>query len=188
MDNAKLDTSSRKRFVKSIPNNTGKSLVVAEVGVAHGDFAKHILGCREDLQLYCIDMWEDNYLLTQGKQGYDITKSNLSSFSEERYKLVKGVSPQISENFEDSFFDVIYIDADHLYEPVLADIKAWYPKVKSGGILFGHDYESTWEGVIKAVNEFCEQNGYFVGVIESSGNWLDNDQDGNSKSWFIVKK
>ena len=35
---------------------------------------------------------------------------------------------------------MVYIDGDHRKEPVLADINAWLPKVKKGGIIGGHDY------------------------------------------------
>lgn len=54
---------------------------------------------------------------------------------------------------ESEQFDLVFIDADHSYESVKADILAWRPLVRPGGILAGHDYSSTWPGVIKAVNE-----------------------------------
>jgi hypothetical protein len=41
----------------------------------------------------------------------------------------------------------------HDYENVKADILAWKPKVKPGGIMAGHDYGPHAPGVIKAVNE-----------------------------------
>lgn len=183
--NNTLDTTSRKRFIKSIINTP---LVVAEVGVAHGDFSKHMLTCRSDLKLYCIDIWENNILLAEGHAGYLKTVENLSSIDKTRYELVKGVSPVISSKFEDAFFDVVFVDADHEYEPVLADIRAWYPKVKSGGILFGHDYDMPWTGVITAVDQFCRENDYTLGIISPNGNSLDGDQDGGVRSWYIVKR
>lgn len=41
--------------------------------------------------------------------------------------------------YEDHSLDFVFIDAQHTYEAVTEDIKAWLPKVKSGGILAGHD-------------------------------------------------
>lgn len=47
----------------------------------------------------------------------------------------------------------VFIDADHSYDHCLADIKAWLPKVMKGGLLAGHDYNDSFPGVVKAVNE-----------------------------------
>jgi hypothetical protein len=61
---------------------------------------------------------------------------------------VLGAQRQIS-----SSFDLVFIDADHLYESVKADIEAWSPMIRRGGILCGHDYEGGTIGVIEAVVE-----------------------------------
>lgn len=53
--------------------------------------------------------------------------------------------------------DFCFIDADHSYESVMADLRAWWPKVKPGGTLAGHDYRGSapWlVGVTPAVHEF----------------------------------
>lgn len=49
--------------------------------------------------------------------------------------------------------DALFVDASHEYVDVKADLEAWLPKMKPGGIIAGHDYEA-WPGVKKAVNEF----------------------------------
>jgi hypothetical protein len=42
--------------------------------------------------------------------------------------------------------DFIYIDANHAYDFVKEDIECWYPKVKPGGWVMGHDYiDMNWE-------------------------------------------
>ena len=66
----------------------------------------------------------------------------------------KGRSLDIVHGIADGVIDVVYIDGLHTYEGVKADIPAWLPKLKQGGFLCGHDYQSKFQGVIDAVNEF----------------------------------
>jgi predicted O-methyltransferase YrrM len=44
--------------------------------------------------------------------------------------------------FEVGELDLVFIDGAHDYDSVLADLKAWEPKVKAGGIFAGHDIDS----------------------------------------------
>ena len=61
---------------------------------------------------------------------------------------------------------MIYIDGSHEYQDVLDDIKSWYPKVKSGGIMYGDDYPY-FDGVRRAVDEYFGDNKSIVqyGII-----------------------
>jgi predicted O-methyltransferase YrrM len=70
----------------------------------------------------------------------------------EYFNVIVGKSDESSKFFEDDSVDVIFIDAGHSYESVIQDIKSWLPKIKNGGIMSGHDYNS-WPGVKMAVNE-----------------------------------
>lgn len=49
--------------------------------------------------------------------------------------------------------DFVFIDADHLEGAVRADIKAWYPLVRPGGMLLGHD--THFPGVRAAIDDLC---------------------------------
>ncbi len=53
--------------------------------------------------------------------------------------------------------DLVFIDTPHDYDSVIADLKAWLPKVKPGGIIAGHDYCPQWPGVAKALDEMFGQ-------------------------------
>jgi hypothetical protein len=72
--------------------------------------------------------------------------------------VLRQFTSQAVSQFPDGHFDMIYIDACHLYEAVSRDLEEWYPKVRSGGLFSGHDY---WEvnvpfiGVRRAVDGFC---------------------------------
>ncbi|MGC8641925.1 MAG: class I SAM-dependent methyltransferase [Isosphaeraceae bacterium] len=59
--------------------------------------------------------------------------------------------------FQSSSVDFCFIDADHAYDSLMADPRVWWPKIKSGGTLAGHDYRQTapWlAGVAPAVHTF----------------------------------
>ena len=59
---------------------------------------------------------------------------------------------------EGLLFDAIYIDASHEYEDVRADLAAWWPLVRPGGVLFGDDYDDRSDpGVVGAVMEFDQR-------------------------------
>lgn len=67
-------------------------------------------------------------------------------------------SPLASEAFENESIDCVWVDALHDYDSVLKDLNAWYPKVKKGGILGGHDFNYDFGGVPRAVHDFCVKN------------------------------
>lgn len=49
--------------------------------------------------------------------------------------------------------DMVFIDADHRYEAVKADILAYRPLLEHNGLLCGHDYHADCPGVMRAVDE-----------------------------------
>jgi hypothetical protein len=56
--------------------------------------------------------------------------------------------------FADESLAWVHIDARHDYASVVADIRAWAPKVMPGGWLSGDDYHAEWwPGVVAAVND-----------------------------------
>lgn len=140
--------------------------VGAEIGVAAGHFSKQILAtwtnCRE---FYCIDLWEqqqtgyvDGCNLSNEKQNATYQQILLDFAEYPHVKIIKNWSHEAVKNFSDEYFDFIYIDANHSYKASLEDMKMWYPKIKKGGILAGHDYFDGPEesyGVKKAADEFA---------------------------------
>lgn len=62
-------------------------------------------------------------------------------------------APEVLESIPDGSIDLVFIDADHSYNGVRADIDEWLTKVRPGGIICGHDYCDDFPGVIEAVNE-----------------------------------
>jgi len=55
--------------------------------------------------------------------------------------------------------DALYIDADHTYASVLADLEAWVPLVRSGGLVMGDDYGNpAFPGVRMAWNYYEQEH------------------------------
>ena len=89
-------------------------------------------------------------------------------------KIIKASSVRAASIFDDNYFDMIYLDASHIFSDVLSDIKAWHPKIKKGGIFSGHDYNSRRHlGVNEAVHEFFDKD--CILGIEKAGVWILND-------------
>ena len=107
----------------------------------------------KDISVHIVDTWLGSPEHTEEmKDGlYEKFIANMSPLSG-HYIAHRKNSLEACEQFSDGTLDGVFIDADHSYESVLADIKAWLPKVRSGGILAGHDYFSTYLGVVQAVN------------------------------------
>jgi len=77
------------------------------------------------------------------------------------FRTIVGQSNESSSFFTNQSVDFVFVDADHVYPNVKADILAWLPKMKPGGIMAGHDYNSQHPGVIQAVDEiFGERKTY----------------------------
>ena len=99
-------------------------------------------------------------------------------------------SVEAASDFQDDSMAAVFIDADHSYEAVKADLAAWYPKVKPGGIIAGHDF--VWnhpvsqKGVIRAVREFCADKPLEVmrhGRIWKSVKYGDVEPSQRKRSW-----
>jgi predicted O-methyltransferase YrrM len=69
-----------------------------------------------------------------------------------KIKTIVSLTDEAAKYFNDEEIDVIFVDGGHSYEVVKADILAWLPKMKKGGIMAGHDFNA-WQGVNKAVQE-----------------------------------
>ena len=80
-----------------------------------------------------------------------------------RYLILQNSTTDAAERFPDGHFDWLYLDATHTYAEAKADLEAWYPKVRIGGLVSGHDYQFQLQeigqgyvfGVRDAVDEFA---------------------------------
>ena len=88
----------------------------------------------------------------------------------DKVEQINKTSAEAVVEFEDNTLDFVYIDGDHTYEGVKRDILLWLPKIKTDGIIGGHDYRcSVHVGVTRAVHELFNVDD----VKEFEGqNWL----------------
>jgi len=80
------------------------------------------------------------------------------------HRLDSAASAQL---FGDGEVDFCFVDASHIEEDVQKDIEAWWPKIKNGGVLGGHDY--SWGSVKSATNRFADKHG--LKLIVSGNCW-----------------
>lgn len=80
-----------------------------------------------------------------------------------RYQLVEASTADAARRFPDGHFDWIYLDATHTYAAARDDLRRWWPKLRVGGLMSGHDYQFQHQtigpgytfGVRDAVDEFA---------------------------------
>jgi predicted O-methyltransferase YrrM len=75
-------------------------------------------------------------------------------------RLIPATTAAAARTWSDPI-DFLYIDADHGYEGVLADLEAWVPHVRRGGLIVGDDYgNAIYPGVKRAWDEYEARNGF----------------------------
>lgn len=134
-------------MISFIRNQNRKDLVGAEIGVAEGYNAESILETLNIKKLFLIDP----------TRFVKAVKTRLSRFNVELVFLQKTSEEAVNDVTEP--LDFVYIDGNHNYDFVSRDIHFYYPLVKKGGVLGGHDYACEWPSVVKAVNEFSVELG-----------------------------
>ena len=148
-----------------------------EIGTAEGITTEYLLSSISDLKLYGIDPytdyidWDDRQPDQIGNKEQFLAKTEMYS---DRFIHIKKSSNDVVDMFEDESVDFIFIDGDHSYNQVLKDCINYWPKVKIGGILIGHDF-SKIEDVNKAVNDFAGQIKYEI-------------SNARQDLWYIVKR
>ena len=132
-----------------------------EVGVWKGMsacyMAVEIVNSGKNIKFDCVDTWDfvETSDEIKKEQFYDLFKifsENIEPVKND-IGIVRSISWEGAKNYNDESLDFVFIDAGHDYESVIKDLNAWYPKVKKGGVISGHDYHYN-VGVFPAVNDF----------------------------------
>lgn len=165
--------------------------VIVDIGCFIGGFTKVLAEVAKERggKVYAIDLFK---LAKEGTALWEIHQSNsvkqllVLNLSyrgiADAVEIIEDDAKMVAKSFMDNTVDLVFLDAGHNYQAVKKDLELWYPKVKAGGIICGHDYEcheydeqyinedghgDRHHGVIKAVNEFFETKGL---KIQNDGN------------------
>lgn len=157
-----------------------------EVGCKEGRTTGHILKTVPDSRVIAIDPWmAQEASADPTKETYkdwdfgQIEREFWANVGEHEGSclMLRETSERAAQTFAETGLnvdgtDLIFIDALHDYEHVKQDIGLWWPKVRIGGMLAGHDFNHKWPGVERAVAESF--NLMHVGVAPDS-------------VWFVIK-
>jgi len=138
----------------------------AEIGVCRGKYSCQLLKTWHGRLLHLVDPWRKlsdyrdglNVSDRENEHRYQETLIRLKIFSE-RFRIHRKLSAEAVDAFSDKSLDFVYIDANHEYRHIRADLELWYPKIRSGGVFAGHDFIDGINvngifGVKTAVEEF----------------------------------
>lgn len=151
--------------LKHCPDNATFVEVGSWMGRSTCYMGEQIKKSSKNIKFYAVDTWAGSEepqhketiqkLQDENLTLFDIFKFHLNGCGVEDCVIpLQATSLEAASQFEDNSLDFVHIDASHDYENVLADIRAWYPKVKPGGFITGDDYVINWGGVIQAVKEY----------------------------------
>lgn len=116
-------------------------MVMAEIGCFRG--VSTAIWAQHCKTVYAIDAWLSQLDYHEIPRDWMEKAEPLFDKVCEKYPNIvkmKGMSVEMSRWFTDESLDMVYIDADHREPAVRADLTAWIPKIKHGGIISGHDW------------------------------------------------
>ena len=120
-----------------------------EVGVAHGRFSEHFLLTGKPAQWWMVEPYPTDELQSRlaisSNGSIDRTKGSwaerrIGSDVHVRFLLGKSMDHQVRRMLVDGLFDFVYLDGAHDYRTVQRELHAYWPLVRPGGVLAGHDY------------------------------------------------
>lgn len=189
-----------------IADNLKTKDIFVEIGSAWGKSAIYMMeklhAQNKLIDFYCVDIFtqEDDidnleFPFGNGKEYrmkfknqtlyYDFIYNISNSYAKDFKPMpIRTYSDLAANLFEDNSCKAIFLDAAHDYESVAKDLEAWWPKIKNGGILSGHDFYgkengfSEENGVAKALNIFLKRKALKINHINSTTFIINKNEDG----------
>jgi len=146
--------------------------LAVEVGVQWGDYSDQLLNAWGG-HLVLVDAWRhfatdynaDPANVSDGEHLTRMVHTARRFLHHEQVSIIRGLSASVARLFADGSLDFVYLDANHSRDMVALDIAAWKPKVRTGGVLAGHDWgarENEGWGVRPAVLEHFTESRVLV--------------------------
>lgn len=155
-----------ERLASTVPENGN----IVEIGSLFGRSAvAWAKSSHPSVTVYCVDMFH-NILESPTYSFYDDFVSNTGNIP--NIVPIKAFSPYIFETpLPDVKFDLVFLDAIHKNPFDIDNIRYFLPKIKSGGILCGHDYEDAWPDVVDNVRYLQQELGMNVTLAPGTSIW-----------------
>lgn len=194
----KTIVASRRDFPKLIDELGLK--VGVELGVNEGGYSDYLLKSSKLEKLYSIDSWCEDTTQTMAatfkawtlKPGQTIPEREqkareLLGKHGERSAVVKALSFDAADQFADGSIDFIFFDAGHRFSGFALDMIKWWPKIRMGGVIAGHDYWRRYRyEVMDVANSFLWEHRLLMSLT-----WDDLNHKGNgyaSPSFWAIKE
>ncbi len=136
-----------ERAVAAAPDPAVFVEIGCYLGRSTAYLAVEIANSGKRIEHHCIDPWTD-----KGVSTYELFMAYTAPVRD-RLHIHRAKSPGAASLFAAGSVDFVFVDGDHDYEGVRADIVAWLPKLKSGGVIAGDDHTAEYPGVRRAVAE-----------------------------------
>jgi hypothetical protein len=170
----------RNHFPKFL-NDTGRTSKAVEIGVHKGKFA-HTMTKQWKGHYYLVDPWMKypGYTIFDHCDREADYQHVVQKFGDNpNVHIMRCMSMEAAILVPDAL-DFVYIDGNHTYDYVIDDICTWWPKVRHGGILAGHDiFRLKSLGVTNAVAAFCKSSALTCELVPGVHSEM---------SWFIEKE
>ncbi len=182
----------------------GPKMVIINVGTWKGHSAS-MLGevvKEQGGHLFCIDHFRGaantgNRKEAEGKNIFELFLLNMAKLD-----LMPIICPIMEDSvtaasyFADGIADLIFVDADHMYQSIKADLNAWWPKVRQGGTMCGHDCQGRYADMAEGKQLAVDTNlnaeftgGMHCGVIKALHEWApDHGQVPGTLIWYRSKQ
>lgn len=168
-----------------------------EVGTEYGEYAEVLCQANPQLHLTCVDPYtsysdyRDHKSQVKLDAMYEQAQRRLRPYNVDFLRLF---STAAAASFKNESLDFVYLDGNHSLPYVIADLHAWTPKVRRGGIISGHDFIRRNNRlryqchVVEAVYAWTQAYMIDKWFVVGRKNQVEGEKRDAIRSWFWIKE